>query len=98
MSKIIKSQPPKLTIKTAEHFWVAGLKRAFDISGLIPLYVYVSQNLENISRNTDLEFNIGVSTIVYSVDNNNGINLITGWKGERKRSSSFNAKRESCSY
>lgn len=74
---------PKLKMKAKEHFWVSGLKRTFDLSGLVPLYAYVSQNLETISRNVDLEFDVGIATIVYIVDNENNISLITGWRGER---------------
>jgi len=79
----VRFNTPKLQMKAKEHFWVSGLKRTFDLSGLVPLYVYVSQNLETISRNVDLEFDVGIATIVYIVDNENNISLITGWRGER---------------
>lgn len=72
-----------LRIVPKEHFWVSGLKRAFDLSGIIPLYVYVSENLDTIKRGVDMEYSIGTATIVYSVDKYNTIHLITGWKGTR---------------
>jgi len=78
---------PKLRINPSEHFWVKGLKRAFDLSGLVPLYIHVSNNLDSISKNKDLEWDIGRATIVYSVDNANTIHLISGWSGSRKNRS-----------
>jgi len=76
---------PKLQIKPTEHFYVNGIKRSFDLSGLVPLYIYVSDNLKSIKRNQDLEWNIGRATIIYSVDNDNTIHLISGWVGNRKK-------------
>lgn len=63
----------------------SGLKRAFELSAIIPLYIYVLNNLETIERNKDLEFTIGTSTIVYQVSKNDDIQLITGWVGQRKK-------------
>lgn len=62
-----------------------GLKRSFDLSGLVPLYLEVSSNLASIERNKSLEMNIGRATIVYSVDNDNTIHLISGWVGNRRK-------------
>jgi len=76
---------PKLRVKPTEHFLVSGIKRAFDLSGLVPLYIHVSGNLNSIQKNKDLEWNIGRATIIYSVDNDNTIHLISGWVGNRKK-------------
>lgn len=76
---------PKLRVNPTEHFWVKGLKRSFDLSGLVPLYIHVSKNLDSIERNQELEWNIGRATIIYSVDENNTIYLISGWVGNRKK-------------
>jgi len=76
---------PNLRMNPKEHFWVQGLKRSFDLSGLIPLYLFVSSNLETIERNIDHEWSIGRATIIYSVDSCNTIHLISGWVGDRKK-------------
>lgn len=62
-----------------------GLRRSFDLSGLIPLYLEVSTNLATIERNKNLELNVGRATIIYSVDDNDTIHLISGWSGNRKK-------------
>ena len=86
MSTIItKAKKPNLRINPREHFWVKGLKKPFDVSGIIPLYLHVSKNINTINRNTDMEFDIGIATIVYSVDKTNTIHLISGWAGNRKK-------------
>ncbi|UXC30457.1 hypothetical protein N3114_05420 [Aliarcobacter butzleri] len=77
------SSPPVLKIVCKEHFWVSGLKRAFEITGVVPLYVFVRDNYEKLPKEKDLEFTIGSSTIVYQVKNQE-IQLITGWIGSRK--------------
>lgn len=84
MCVITYAKPPSLKIIPREHFWVSGLKRAFDLSAIMPLYLYVLNNLEKIERNKDLEITIGSSTIVYQVNNKDDIQLITGWVGNRK--------------
>ena len=83
--KQITQKAPKLRMNPREHFWVKGLKRAFDLSGLVTLYLYVANNLDTIKRNKDLEWNIGRATIIYSVDDNDTIHLISGWAGNRKK-------------
>jgi len=80
-----KQTVPKLRVLPSEHFWVKGLKRAFDLSGLVPLYLHVSSNLDTIIRNVNLEWNIGRATIIYSVDDNDTIHLISGWAGNRNK-------------
>ena len=80
----IYSNPPKLEITCKEHFWVSGLKRAFELSGLIPLYVYVNENINSLPKEKDLEFTIGTSTLIYQISKRNQIQLITGWTGSRK--------------
>lgn len=80
----IQSNPPRLTITCKEHFWVSGLKRAFELSALIPLYVFVNENIHTLPREKDLEFTIGSSTLIYQISKSNQIQLITGWTGSRK--------------
>lgn len=82
----IKTSPPTLKIVPLEHFWIQGLKRGFELSALLPIYTYVFKNLGQIERDKDLELTIGSSTIVYRVNSNNDICLITGWVGNRKKS------------
>ncbi|MCT7591516.1 hypothetical protein [Aliarcobacter butzleri] len=84
MGVITYAKAPSLKIIPREHFWVSGLKRAFDLSAIMPLYLYVLNNLEKIERNKDLEITIGSSTIVYQVNKKDDIQLITGWVGNRK--------------
>jgi hypothetical protein len=81
---IINSTPPNLKINAKEHFWISGLKRSFDLSAITPLYLYVSNNYKDLDNGKDYEFTIGRSTICFSVQNNT-INLITGWAGNRKK-------------
>jgi len=82
--QILTAPPPTFKLNAKEHFWVSGLKRAFDLSGLMPLYLYVSKNYKEIHQNKDYEFTIGKATIVFSV-NGKTIDLITGWVGNRKK-------------
>lgn len=74
-----------LKISPKEHFFVQGLKRAFELSAIPAIYDFVSNNLDSIKRNEANEWCIGTSTIVYSVDENDTIHLITGWVGNRKK-------------
>lgn len=74
-----------LKIRPKEHFFVQGLKRAFELSAIPAIYDFVSNNLDSIKRNEPNEWCIGSSTIVYSVDENNTIHLITGWVGSRNK-------------
>ena len=67
-----------------EHFWVKGFKRSFDLSGLITLYLDLYQKNNPISNNKR-EWNIGRATIIYSVDNDDTIHLISGWAGNRNK-------------
>lgn len=84
MEKIyIKTAEPILKITPTVHFIFQLIKRAFDLTALVPAYHYVKQNLADIERGVEIEHNVGGSTIVYSVDEENNISLITGWKGER---------------
>lgn len=82
-TSLFDSQPFKLVPK--EHFWVSGLKRNFELSALIKLYLYVMNNVETLSQCVK-EFSIGRSTIVFQLDEFKNINLITGWIGSRKKS------------
>jgi len=81
----ISIKAPNFPIVPKEHFWVKGLRKTFDLSGLVPLYLHVSNNLDKIVRNKDFEITIGKSTIVYSLSDNNEIQLISGWVGNRKK-------------
>ena len=76
---------PNIRIIPSEHFWVQGLKRTFELSCLVPLYIQVSQNLKTIERDVEQEFSIGRVTILYSVGFDNNIKLITGWVGNRSK-------------
>ena len=78
-------KPTKLRMNPKEHFHVQGLKRNFDLSVLVPMYLHVSANLESIKRGIDMEFSIGRSTVEYSVDKDDVIHLISGWVGNRKK-------------
>jgi len=80
-----KVKAPKLRINPSEHFLVKGLKKAFDYSAIVPIYIHVSENLEKIERNVNMEMDIGRSTIIYSIDESNTIHLISGWVGNRKK-------------
>lgn len=83
--RVTKSSPPIFKLVPKEHFWVSGLKKSFDLSGLIPLYAFVMKEYQNIKPEEDREFTIGRNTIVYSLDCNQNINLITGWVGNRHK-------------
>jgi hypothetical protein len=72
-----------LKIIAKEHFWVSGLKRAFVITGVIPLYVHVRDNYDDLEKNTPMEFFSNGTTFVYEIDKNE-IKLITAWTGSRK--------------
>lgn len=74
-----------LRIEAKEHFHVQGLKRAFDMAPIVSIHDYVVNNLKTISRNKNLEFNIGRATVIYSVDEFNTIHLISGWVGNRSK-------------
>ena len=67
-----------------EHFWISGLKREFELSAIVPLYLHVLNNIDTLPRNKSLEVSIGTSTIVYVLDSSDNIHLITGWIGSRK--------------
>jgi len=81
-NNIVKT--PSLKILPKEHFWVSGLKREFELTAIVPLYLHVLTNIDNLPRNTSLELSIGTSTIVYTFDSSDNIHLITGWIGSRK--------------
>lgn len=85
MIENILAKPTKLRINPKEHFFVSGIKRQFDLSVLIPMYLHVSTNLDSIERGKEMEFSIGRSTVKYSVDKEDVIQLITGWVGNRKK-------------
>lgn len=80
--KTIDTQQFKLLPK--EHFWVSGLKRSFDLSVLIQLYLHVVKNCETLTKCVK-EISIGSSTIVFQLDDDKNIYLITGWMGNRKK-------------
>lgn len=76
---------PMLRVNPREHFLVKGLRKVFDYSAIVPIYLHVSETLETIERNVDMEMDIGRATIVYSVDEKDTIHLISGWVGNRKK-------------
>ena len=80
-----KKNMPKLKIIPKEHFLDMAKERKFELSGLVTLYIHVSNNLESLDKNTEYQWDIGRATIVYSIDILNNINLITGWVGSRKK-------------
>ncbi|KAB7884999.1 hypothetical protein [Poseidonibacter ostreae] len=84
-SKKLRSlvKAPSLKILPKEHFWISGLKREFELTAIVPLYVYVLDNIDELPRNKDLELSIGSSTIIYKIDDSENIYLITGWIGSR---------------
>jgi len=81
----MKKQVPKLQIFPSEHFLDAAKEREFEFSGLVTLYLHVSNNLDKLEKNVDQQWCIGRATIVYSIDIMNNINLITGWVGQRQK-------------
>lgn len=82
----ISSNAPTFKIKGKEHFWVQGLKRDFNLEGVIPIYVHVQKNKQHIQPGVPIEFSIGFATIVFSLNKEKDtITLITGWVGNRKR-------------
>jgi hypothetical protein len=76
---------PALRMNPKEHFLVSGIKRSFDLSVLVGLYAHILRNIGNINKGENLEYTIGRSTVIYSIDEYNTINLITGWSGNRKK-------------
>ena len=40
---ITMASPPQLKLVPGEHFWVSGIKRGFELTALLPLYVYVRE-------------------------------------------------------
>ncbi|MDX4028337.1 hypothetical protein [Aliarcobacter skirrowii] len=80
---VIKSNAPKIPIVCDKHFWKRGIDRNFELSALVPLYAFVSKN--EIPRNKNVELSIGSSTIIFSLTENDTIQLKTGWKGNRKK-------------
>lgn len=81
----ITTNPPLFKIVPTWHFIMQLIRRGFELSVLVPAYLYVKDNLEQIERDKEIEFDIGRSTIVYSVDEHNTIHLITGWVGNRNK-------------
>lgn len=67
---------PSLKIDTAKPFWVLALKQTYMLSGIIPLYIHIYNNLETLKRNTDLVFSFGSVTYEYQVDEKNNIQLL----------------------
>ena len=76
--------PQQFKLLPKEHFWVSGLKRSFDLSVLIQLYLHVVKNCETLTKCVK-EISIGSSTIVFQLDDDKNIYLITGWMGNRKK-------------
>jgi len=83
--KVQRAKAPRQRINASLHFKKSLFERSFDLSVLVPLYIYISENLKNLKREEDMEFTIGRSTIAYSVGLDNNIQLITGWVGNRNK-------------
>lgn len=83
----IKLSAPFLTIIPTVHFLVQLIKRSFDLTAIIPAYIYLVKNIKDIKTEEVFEFDIGRSTIVCSMDEKNRVWLITGWNGSRENSS-----------
>jgi len=83
MQKITKVSAPEIKMNSREHFQLNSIKRQFDLSILFPLYEFVKNNIGKFHINQKYEFTTGRSTVIYSIDSNNTIQLITGWVGER---------------
>lgn len=79
----IQVKPLFMEIKPREHFLCSILKREFEISAIVSVYAYVLESV-NIQRDKNLEITTGKNTLVFEVDDNNNIHLITGWNGNRK--------------
>ena len=47
---IVMASAPQIRIVPREHFWVSGIKRGFELTALLPLYVYVRDNLEALKE------------------------------------------------
>ncbi|MCT7563336.1 hypothetical protein ACOTWR_11660 [Aliarcobacter butzleri] len=67
MSPITISNPPQIRVSIEDEFAMNGLRSGFDLSGLLPLYIYVRDNINQIAQNKDLEFSIGSGTFIYKV-------------------------------
>ncbi len=83
-ANIIQLKTPSMEVNWKEHFVCSALKRGFEFSGIVAVYVYVLNNLDSIEKNKNLEASTGKNTIVFEVDDDNNIHLITGWNGTRK--------------
>jgi len=83
MENIIK--PTRFRVEYGDHFLGSAMRRQFDFSVLVPMYIHVGNTIDTIKRNVDLEFSIGRSTVKYAVINDTTIKLITGWVGNRKK-------------
>ncbi|MEA3315489.1 MAG: hypothetical protein U9Q30_06520 [Campylobacterota bacterium] len=77
---------PKLNIIPKEHFWVSGIRQGFNLNIIIPIYAYISNNIDTIETSIEKEVTIGDTTIVYSVNEiRDTIYLHTGWEGTKNK-------------
>ncbi len=81
----VKLQTPAVKVLPTVHFLVQLIKRSFELTAIIPAYMYLIKNKADIKTGEVFEFDIGRSTLVCSVDENNTIWLITGWVGNREK-------------
>ena len=86
----IRAKTPTFKIIPSLHFVKQLVLRELELSVLIPAYMYVRERLEFLERGVEMEMDIGRTTLVYSVDENNSIRLITGWVGNRQKTSKEN--------
>lgn len=86
-SKIrIKAKAPTFKIIPSLHFVKQLVLRELELSVLVPAYMYVRERLDTLEKGVEMEMDIGRATLVYSIDKNNSIRLITGWVGNREKS------------
>lgn len=74
-----------LKIIMREHFHVKSIRAEFDMSVVVSMHDYVLKHLAEIERNVNLEYSEGNATVIYSVDDDDTICLVSGWPGNRKK-------------
>ena len=73
---IIMASPPKLRLLPIQDFWISGIKKGFKLNFLLPLYVYVRDNLEELEKNISFVFNLGDTSVTYKISNDEEIHLL----------------------
>ena len=73
---IVVASPPKLRLLPIQDFWISGIKKGFKLNFLLPLYVYVRDNLEELEKNISFVFNLGDTSVTYKISNDEEIHLL----------------------